>query len=229
MAQPYRRSNQFDIDSIPEAVPKQRTNPMLRAEGNAVPWTKKQRTYPMLRAEGNAVLMKSKAADAERKSMMAKNQAAEIGALHEAQVLALAQAQGRVDAAHEAWVDALEAEAVAKAEATTAATAAYAAQDAHAYAAYAAQDAHAYAAYAAQYAAQEADDNLPLVGPASSSGLEQPTPPVKASSSSNNSSCSSSSSNKNDRQETYNFAAEQQHTPTLTDFFAYEKGWLYKD
>ena len=205
MAQPYRRSNQFDIDSIPEAVPKQ-------------PWTKKQRTYPMLRAEGNAVLMKSKAADAERKSMMAKNQAAEIGALHEAQVLALAQAQGRVDAAHEAWVDALEAEAVAKAEATTAATAAYAAQDAH-----------AYAAYAAQYAAQEADDNLPLVGPASSSGLEQPTPPVKASSSSNNSSCSSSSSNKNDRQETYNFAAEQQHTPTLTDFFAYEKGWLYKD
>ena len=218
MAQPYRRSNQFDIDSIPEAVPKQRTNPMLRAEFNAVPWTKKQRTYPMLRAEGNAVLMKSKAADAERKSMMAKNQAAEIGALHEAQVLALAQAQGRVDAAHEAWVDALEAEAVAKAEATTAATAAYAAQDAH-----------AYAAYAAQYAAQEADDNLPLVGPASSSGLEQPTPPVKASSSSNNSSCSSSSSNKNDRQETYNFAAEQQHTPTLTDFFAYEKGWLYKD
>jgi len=210
MAQPYRRSNQFDIDSIPEAVPKQRTNPMLRAEGNAV-------------------LMKSKAADAERKSMMAKNQAAEIGALHEAQVLALAQAQGRVDAAHEAWVDALEAEAVAKAEATTAATAAYAAQDAHAYAAYAAQDAHAYAAYAAQYAAQEADDNLPLVGPASSSGLEQPTPPVKASSSSNNSSCSSSSSNKNDRQETYNFAAEQQHTPTLTDFFAYEKGWPYKD
>ena len=205
MAQPYRRSNQFDIDSIPEAVPKQ-------------PWTKKQRTYPMLRAEGNAVLMKSKAADAERKSMMAKNQAAEIGALHEAQVLALAQAQGRVDAAHEAWVDALEAEAVAKAEATTAATAAYAAQDAH-----------AYAAYAAQYAAQEADDNLPLVGPASSSGLEQPTPPVKASSSSNNSSCSSSSSNKNDRQETYNFAAEQQHTPTLTDFFAYEKGWPYKD
>ena len=211
MAQPYRRSNQFDIDSIPEAVPKQRTNPMLRAEFNAVPWTKKQRTYPMLRAEGNAVLMKSKAADAERKSMMAKNQAAEIGALHEAQVLALAQAQGRVDAAHEAWVDALEAEAVAKAEATTAATAAYAAQDAH-----------AYAAYAAQYAAQEADDNLPLVGPASSSGLEQPTPPVKASSSSsNNSSCSSSSSNKNDRQETY--------TPTLTDFFAYEKGWPYKD
>jgi membrane protein involved in colicin uptake len=216
MAQPYRRSDQFDIDNIPEAVPKQ-------------PWTKKQRTYPMLRAEGNAVLMKSKAADAERKSMMAKNQAAEIGALHEAQVLALAQAQGRVDAAHEAWVDALEAEAVAKAEATTAATAAYAAQDAHAYAAYAAQDAHAYAAYAAQYAAQEADDNLPLVGPASSSGLEQPTPPVKASSSSNNSSCSSSSSNKNDRQETYNFAAEQQHTPTLTDFFAYEKGWPYKD
>jgi membrane protein involved in colicin uptake len=192
MAQPYRRSNQFDIDSIPEAVPKQ-------------PWTKKQRTYPMLRAEGNAVLMKSKAADAERKSMMAKNQAAEIGALHEAQVLALAQAQGRVDAAHEAWVDALEAEAVAKAEATTAATAAYAAQDAH-----------------AKAIAQEADDNLPLVGPASSSGLEQPTPPVKASSSSsNNSSCSSSSSNKNDRQETY--------TPTLTDFFAYEKGWLYKD
>jgi len=187
MAQPYRRSNQFDIDSIPEAVPKQRTNPMLRAEGNAVPWTKKQRTYPMLRAEGNAVLMKSKAADAERKSMMAKNQAAEIGALHEAQVLALAQAQGRVDAAHEAWVDALEAEAVAKAEATTAATAAYAAQDAH-----------------AKAIAQEADDNLPLVGPASSSGLEQPTPPVKASSSSsNNSSCSSSSSNKNDRQETY--------------------------
>jgi membrane protein involved in colicin uptake len=192
MAQPYRRSDQFDIDSIPEAVPKQ-------------PWTKKQRTYPMLRAEGNAVLMKSKAADAERKSMMAKNQAAEIGALHEAQVLALAQAQGRVDAAHEAWVDALEAEAVAKAEATTAATAAYAAQDAH-----------------AKAIAQEADDNLPLVGPASSSGLEQPTPPVKASSSSsNNSSCSSSSSNKNDRQETY--------TPTLTDFFAYEKGWLYKD
>jgi hypothetical protein len=200
MAQPYRRSDQFDIDSIPEAVPKQ-------------PWTKKQRTYPMLRAEGNAVLMKSKAADAERKSMMAKNQAAEIGALHEAQVLALAQAQGRVDAAHEAWVDALEAEAVAKAEATTAATAAYAAQDAH-----------------AKAIAQEADDNLPLVGPASSSGLEQPTPPVKASSSSsNNSSCSSSSSNKNDRQETYNFAAEQQHTPTLTDFFAYEKGWPYKD
>jgi hypothetical protein len=191
MAQPYRRSDQFDIDSIPEAVPKQ-------------PWTKKQRTYPMLRAEGNAVLMKSKAADAERKSMMAKNQAAEMGALHEAQVEALAQAQGRVDAAHEAWVDALEAEAVAKAEATTAATAAYAAQDAH-----------------AKAIAQEADDNLPLVGPASSSGLEQPTPPVKASSSSNNSSCSSSSSNKNDRQETY--------TPTLTDFFAYEKGWLYKD